>query len=114
MIQSLRERIEGTRPVVSWGTPAHDLIDKADVIRIIAEHEREQTAVAIGVRPMLPPQIIEPTARGYERVNRCANDIGCHAGTDGDCYWSECPQIKDGEPRKSGRSCPLWNPSEDS
>lgn len=50
MSQSLRERIEGLRPVVSWGTPAHDLVDKADVLRFIAEHEREQAAVAMGVR----------------------------------------------------------------
>jgi len=41
-------------------------------------------------------------------------DIGCHAGTDGDCYWSECPQIMDGEPHKSGRSCPLCNSADDS
>ena len=22
----------------------------------------------------------------------------CHAGKDGDCEWSECPQVRDGEP----------------
>ena len=31
----------------------------------------------------------------------------CHAGKDGDCTWKNCPQIKDGEPQKSGRHCPL-------
>lgn len=31
----------------------------------------------------------------------------CHAARDGDCAWSECPQIRDDEPRRSGRTCPL-------
>jgi hypothetical protein len=32
----------------------------------------------------------------------------CHAGSDGDCDWPGCPQTRDGEPAKSGRTCPLW------
>ena len=31
----------------------------------------------------------------------------CHAQKDGDCEWEECPQLRDGEPVKSGRDCPL-------
>jgi len=31
----------------------------------------------------------------------------CHAGKDGDCIWDECPQLRDGEPKKTGRHCPL-------
>lgn len=31
----------------------------------------------------------------------------CHAGKDGDCIWKNCPQLRDGEPVKSGRRCPL-------
>lgn len=31
----------------------------------------------------------------------------CHAAKDGECFWADCPQIKDGEPVKSGRHCPL-------
>ena len=32
----------------------------------------------------------------------------CHAQhNDGDCTWKECPQSRDGEPQKSGRTCPL-------
>jgi len=27
--------------------------------------------------------------------------------SDGDCYWENCPQLRDGEPEKSGRHCPL-------
>lgn len=31
----------------------------------------------------------------------------CHAGRDGDCIDPRCPQLRDGEPAKSGRHCPL-------
>ena len=31
----------------------------------------------------------------------------CQAARDGDCSWRACPQLRDGEPKKSGRSCPL-------
>ncbi len=35
------------------------------------------------------------------------NIPSCHAAQDGECFWEGCPQIKDGEPKKSGRHCPL-------
>lgn len=31
----------------------------------------------------------------------------CQSDRDGYCKWSECPQLRDGEPEKSGRHCPL-------
>jgi hypothetical protein len=34
---------------------------------------------------------------------------GCHASRDGDCYWVGCPQTRDGEPKATGRHCPLDN-----
>lgn len=38
----------------------------------------------------------------------------CQAGSDGECGWCGCPQIRDGEPQASGRSCPIydWNDDE--
>lgn len=30
----------------------------------------------------------------------------CRGDDDGDCDYSGCPQLRDGEPRKSGRHCP--------
>jgi hypothetical protein len=30
----------------------------------------------------------------------------CRAGSDGECFWAECPQRRDGEPARSGRRCP--------
>lgn len=37
----------------------------------------------------------------------------CHAGKDGECNHPNCPQIRDGEPEKTGRSCPLWDVHKD-
>lgn len=34
-------------------------------------------------------------------------DTDCHAGSDGECFWTDCPQLRDGEPVASGRHCPL-------
>lgn len=31
----------------------------------------------------------------------------CQAASDGECVHPNCPQRRDGEPKKSGRSCPL-------
>lgn len=31
----------------------------------------------------------------------------CAAGRDGECAHADCPQLRDGEPLKSGRHCPL-------
>lgn len=39
--------------------------------------------------------------------------VRCAAGRDGDCYHPDCPQVREGEPGKSGRSCPLWEPAKE-
>lgn len=33
--------------------------------------------------------------------------LRCAAASDGECWHSQCPQIQDGEPQRSGRHCPL-------
>lgn len=35
------------------------------------------------------------------------NSSACHSGSDGECSWAKCPQARDGEPKRSGRHCPL-------
>lgn len=40
-----------------------------------------------------------------ERLRKHLIDA-CHADRDGDCYWQQCPQIRDGEPKATGRTCP--------
>lgn len=58
----------------------------------------------------------------YEAVKRAADM--CHAGKDGECHWSRCPQIRDGYCDANGnpilllgrehRFCPLpgWGDDE--
>jgi hypothetical protein len=36
----------------------------------------------------------------------CGDDV-CHADRDGDCMWAGCPQLRDEEPNRSRRHCPL-------
>ncbi len=33
--------------------------------------------------------------------------VHCHSDRDGDCVHKDCPQLKDGEPKLTGRHCPL-------
>lgn len=50
-----------------------------------------------------------------EFLERRAAGERCHGARDGDCFDTRCPQLRDGEPAKSGRHCPLdatedWEP----
>jgi hypothetical protein len=66
-----------------------------------------------------------PMGRGESEYDRMARDIRamrdvagesrnrCHAGQDGDCSWTQCPQSRDNEPERSGRHCPLDVRSDD-
>lgn len=47
----------------------------------------------------------EPPAR-YDMSSR--RMTRCQADCDGDCEWVGCPQLRDGEPGRSGRHCP-WD-----
>ena len=35
-----------------------------------------------------------------------ADEGHCMADCDGDCTWSGCPQLRDGEPAATNRHCP--------
>lgn len=48
---------------------------------------------ALVLRPVLPVAV--------KPLESCASDC------DGDCTHPQCPQLRDGEPHKSGRHCPL-------
>lgn len=53
--------------------------------------------------------------RGRDNAFKDMNDANpdCHAGRDGECMWELCPQNRDGEPRKTGRSCPIYRNDDD-
>lgn len=38
-----------------------------------------------------------------------AQDVQARAAdSGGDCNHAQCPQVRDGEPKRSGRGCPLY------
>lgn len=41
---------------------------------------------------------------------RIVGELWCHAEDDGWCEWSECPQLRDGEPEATYRAFPLLYP----
>lgn len=69
----------------------------------------------------LPPKAAEeigtpyggPMDEGQKRLLRASRSRAvkeltrCAAGRDGDCIHAQCPQLRDGEPERSGRHCPL-------
>jgi len=50
---------------------------------------------------MVASQVASHDTQGSTPLTRCA------AGRDGECGHAQCPQLRDGEPAKSGRHCPL-------
>jgi len=50
---------------------------------------------------------VAPSIEEGEPLLRCA------AATDGECSHPQCPQIRDNEPHKTGRHCPIDNWDED-
>jgi hypothetical protein len=61
-------------------------------------------------RPRVNKSLLDWGPDGLYDATRATHLTGCHAASrnsDGDCMWRECPQLKDGEPAKTGRHCPL-------
>lgn len=58
----------------------------------MTEREMTEEVAAVGRALGMPPE-----ALGKH----------CQSMRDGDCVWRHCPQNRDGEPRRSGRHCPL-------
>lgn len=65
-------------------------------------------AVAAEARRLLvrTPAVGDAVSRAMAYPHRSGR---CRAGSDGDCDWPGCPQVRDGEPEKTGRPCPLLN-----
>jgi hypothetical protein len=65
-----------------------------------------------GCRSTAPSQgAVKERDRSFPVIaqHRCNEDCWtyCSADRDGDCYSAKCPQIRDDEPLRSGRHCPL-------
>jgi hypothetical protein len=91
----------------------------------------EQHRRPVGAKPMVcttcgmrvVANIAQAKMHGWElwvggaRCKRCRNPTSgeptvcmvstCVADSDGECSYIGCPQLNDGEPKRSGRHCPL-------
>jgi len=80
---------------------AMDAVDKA------VNDELQAAKREIGLLPPpLPPDLLGKHFSVPARLR-------CHAAgrnSDGECSWANCPQLRDGEPHKSGRHCPARHP----
>lgn len=50
-----------------------------------------------------PPRDMHTPPPAPRDLTRCKSD------QDGHCVHALCPQLRDGEPKASGRSCPLYD-----
>ena len=86
----------------------------ATLTRLCVEADEALVQAASAMRPMNQPETAtparpateEPPKPRYDVQRRCMTR--CQADDDGMCYDATvCPQLRDGEPAKSGRHCPL-------
>ena len=88
-------------------------------VRVASVQARVFPSETVHVREVLPGEITITREQWRKWIYSMRPPVmgceppGCHAGGDGDCDWSECPQKRDNEPAKSGRHCPLDAPDED-
>jgi hypothetical protein len=96
----------------------------ADKEQKLAERERviegaRQALIDIAVKEINPNNTVldRMAAKALQRdefqimankaLQAIESGVKCKADRDGDCTWSECPQLRDNEPKTSHRHCPL-------
>jgi hypothetical protein len=78
------------------------LLDSDGKVEHVLEEQWCSGAMRVIVRrPLLAMERI--AARRQELI-----DAGHCMEIDTLCTWEGCPQVRDGEPKKTGRSCPRW------
>jgi hypothetical protein len=84
-----------------------DFLDKAGIAQLCDAYEalREQTEYWHQMAILYADERTE--AQANVRAQSIDGKESCHAGRDGDCIWASCPQLRDGEPLRYGRHCPL-------
>jgi len=82
----------------------------------VTVERRGQLGITVKVDPNMAPGTVRMQSGrhsvtvvnvGPAPLTRCA------AGRDGECGHAQCPQLRDDEPRATGRHCPLDNRAED-
>ncbi len=78
----------------------------AIAMHVMETGERLDQAESLGMAKSF--QVLSAKVRELqEKVLDLTPLLQCASHQDGDCHHRKCPQIKDGEPAKSGRHCPL-------
>jgi DNA repair exonuclease SbcCD ATPase subunit len=68
----------------------------------------ERCNVGENTSPLAPMKIIEELGAAEAALSEATQEAYCHASRgDGECNWKLCPQVREGEPKKTGRRCPL-------
>jgi hypothetical protein len=84
----------------------HENEDYGDVTRLESSVEVDAIEETIIITVHRVEKPIEPDARKQPATGTLQT---CQSKTDGDCSHSDCPQLRDGEPERTGRHCPLWD-----
>lgn len=101
--------VTGEPKVKTWATPFHTETAKRRAMTYFqwwAEDSANELYKAHGL-------VTEHLNAEHKLRRRSLPVVTCQADDDDACDWDACPQIRDGEPTKSGRSCPLDNRSDD-
>lgn len=100
-----------------FGGAAEAAVAAAAPILLAAERARVAAAIrveAAAVGVYLETEGDRVYGAGLRKAARIAETAPeepgrCKAHRDGECHWTGCPQVRDGEPRATGRHCPLDN-----
>jgi hypothetical protein len=82
--------------------------DEEDAHKSLGELNLPIGWVVMHVNQLIPGYIMpEVAACAAEQKGGASPLTRCGAGRDGECGHTQCPQLRDGEPRATGRHCPL-------
>jgi hypothetical protein len=88
-----------TEGVINWRLRGRAIKAEAEVARLQKLLDGLVLRV-VGQSELLSKQAEKPVAAS-------STERYCQSAQDGECIWERCPQNRDGEPEKTGRSCPL-------
>ncbi|ATM86727.1 MULTISPECIES: hypothetical protein [Yersinia] len=103
IIISLLERAEAAEASLSAANEklSKPVVLSSSTVMSRACAVRAIKAAGFTVEGDITPIVIEPAPA--EPLKRCA------AARDGECHHAECPQLRDNEPKATGRHCPIDN-----
>lgn len=101
------ERKAGAEPILEefMQTLLDPVLTELCKCRLMIERAQEAIELLKSYAWSVPKEIESKPARAD--AGQAVTPNRCRAARDGECNWSGCPQTRDCEPEKTGRSCPL-------